>query len=144
MKIAIGSDHAGLKYKNKILEYLLSSGYEVINCGTDTPDIVDYPVFANKVAKTVQLKEADFGILICGTGIGMSITANKNASIRAAECTSVEMAQLARQHNDANIICLGERILDYDVAQNCVDTFLKTDFLGVHHKIRVDMINKLL
>ena len=111
MKIAIGNDHAGVEFKNKLMEELRSKGYEIMNVGTDTLDSVDYPDIAKKVSEKVLNGEAKFGILICGTGIGISIAANKIKGIRAALCHNEYTAKLSRLHNDANIIALGARVL---------------------------------
>jgi len=111
MKIAIGNDHAAVEYKNRLTEHLKSKGIEVVNVGTDTNDSCDYPVFAKKVGNLVSSKEADLGILICGTGIGMSIAANKIKGVRASVCTDLVMAEFTRRHNDSNVLCMGEESL---------------------------------
>ena len=131
MKIVIGNDHAGVDLKLKIVEFLRKKGHEVTNIGTDTFDSVDYPDIAKEVAQKVLDEEAKYGILICGTGIGISISANKIKGIRAA---------LA--HNDANIIALGARVLGDELAAVCVDTFINTEFEGGRHAKRVEKIEK--
>ena len=114
MKIAIGCDHAGFDYKSKLIDYLVSKGYEIVNVGTDSEEQVDYPVYADKVCECVNDKLADTGILICGTGIGMSMAANKHKGIRAAVCGDLKSAEFTRLHNDANVLCMGARIISYD------------------------------
>lgn len=141
MKIAIGADHAGFEYKEKLINYLLSKEYEVINVGTDSEEQVDYPVYADKVCKCINDNLADTGILICGTGIGMSMAANKHKGIRAAVCGDLKSAEFTRLHNDANVLCMGARIISYDLAQEIADKYLTTDFLGGKHKLRIDMFN---
>jgi ribose 5-phosphate isomerase B len=133
MRIALGSDHAGYEepqpyYKPAMREMLAQARHEVIDCGTDGPDSVDYPDFAERVCKKVLSGEADRGILLCGTGIGMSISANRHPGIRAAVCTTPEMAELARTHNHANVLCLGRRILSLEDCAVLIHTFLKTPF----------------
>ena len=141
MKIAIGCDHAGFEYKQKLIDFLVSKGYDIINVGTDTAEQVDYPVYADKVCKCVEDKTADTGILICGTGIGMSMAANKHKGIRAAVCGDLKSAEFTRLHNDANVLCMGARIIPYDLAQEITDKYLTTEFLGGKHKIRIDMFS---
>jgi len=140
MKIAIANDHAGVDYKNLLVRHLTDKGYEVINLGTDTALSVDYPDYAEKVAKAVQEKNADLGILICGTGIGMSIAANKFKGIRAALCGDCYSAELTRKHNDANILCLGARVLGSDLMIKIADTFLSASFEGGKHAVRLGKI----
>ena len=142
MKIAIGNDHAGVEFKNKLMEELRSKGYEIMNVGTDTLDSVDYPDIAKKVSEKVLNGEAKFGILICGTGIGISIAANKIKGIRAALCHNEYTAKLSRLHNDANIIALGARVLGDSLAIACVETFINTEFEGGRHARRVGKIEK--
>ena len=144
IKIALGADHAGYGYKAKFIEYLTSIGYECVNCGTDTGESVDYPIYADKVCKLVSSGECKFGVLICGTGIGMSMAANKHHAIRAALCGDVESAKLTRMHNDANVLCLGARIIDYDKAKAILDEFLSSQFMGEHHTRRVKMLDDLI
>lgn len=140
MKIAIGNDHAGPDYKKAIVNFLESKGYEVINHGTDTTDSVDYPDFAHPVALDVVHKKADFGIVICGSGNGIAMTVNKHQDIRAALCWTKEIAALARQHNDANIISIPARYTAIPQAIEMVDTFLNTPFEGGRHQNRVNKI----
>lgn len=143
MKIAIASDHAGFEYKTKLAAHLRTLGYDVTDLGTDSPDSVDYPVFAHKVCEKVQAGTAERGILICGTGIGMSIAANKHKGIRAGLCGDEKSASLTRQHNDANVLCMGERIIPYENAQKIAEVFLTTEFIGGKHQKRVEMLNSL-
>ena len=139
--IAIGNDHAGTDLKQKIIEKF-SDDIEFINCGTDKTDSVDYPDFAKNVCGLILQKKADLGILICGTGIGMSISANRNKGIRAGLCFNSLMAKLTRQHNNANILCLGARIIGTDVAIDCVKTFLETEFEGGRHLRRIEKLDE--
>jgi ribose 5-phosphate isomerase B len=141
MKISIGNDHAGPEYKKAIVEMLKANGYEVTNYGTDSADSVDYPDFAHPVALDVETKNADFGIIICGSGNGIAMSANKHQGIRAALCWMKEIAVLARQHNDANIISIPARYTSIPQAVEMVQTFLKTDFEGGRHQNRVDKIS---
>lgn len=140
MKIAIGNDHAGPEYKKAIVTFLENKGFSVVNFGTDTFDSVDYPDFGHAVANEVVSKKADFGIVICGSGNGIAITANKHQEIRAALCWNKEIAALARQHNDANIISIPARFTSIVQAVEMVDTFLNTNFEGGRHANRVDKI----
>ena len=133
MKIAIGSDHAGFELKEKIKKYLEELGYKFKDFGTDSNESVDYPDYALKVAESVAKKEYDRGILICGSGIGMCMTANKVSGIRAALCHDVETAKLSREHNDANILTFGSRIIDENTAKDMVKVWLETEFLGDRH-----------
>ena len=142
-KIAIGSDHAGVEQKSEIIDFLKSKNIEVINCGTNSTDSVDYPDFANLVAKKVSNNEAERGIIICGSGIGVSITANKVKGIRAALAYNEETAQLARQHNNANIICYGARFIDVELAKKMISHFIETEFEGGRHQNRVNKIHSL-
>ena len=137
--IAIASDHAGPDYKKRLIEYLTAKGYTCLNMGTDTEDSVDYPIYAHKVCEKVLSGEAALGILICGTGIGMSIAANKHDGIRAACCSDCFSARLTREHNDANVLCMGERTVGPGLACDIADIFLATEFEGGRHKTRVDM-----
>jgi len=140
MKIAIGSDHAGFVLKNEISGYLRAKRHKVIDLGAFSEDRVDYPDYAKKVAKTVASKKADMGILVCGSGIGMSMSANKVKGIRAAVCESIYTAKMSRMHNDANILCLGARILPKKKAFAIIDLWLKTSFEGGRHIKRVRKI----
>lgn len=139
MRIAIGSDHAGFNYKEMLAKHLVSEGYDVINVGTDSAESVDYPVFAHKVCDCIINKQADTGILICGTGIGMSMAANKVKGIRAAVCGDLKSAEFTRLHNDANVLCMGERIISYELAEQIADKYLSTEFLGGKHLDRIKM-----
>lgn len=140
MTIAIGCDHAGYEYKASIVRMLKQKGYEVKDFGTNGPDSVDYPDFAHPVAATVESGKATLGVLICGSGNGVSMTANKHQGIRAALCWKVEIAALARQHNNANIICLPARFVSLRLARKMVETFLETPFEGGRHERRVGKI----
>lgn len=140
MKISIGNDHAGPDYKKAIVQHLEAKGHTVINHGTDTFDSVDYPDFGHAVANNVQNGIADFGIVICGSGNGIAITANKHQGVRAALCWMKEIAALARQHNDANIISIPARYTSVQQAVEMVETFLTTDFEGGRHATRVNKI----
>lgn len=128
--VAIGADHAGCDLKSSLSHVLAELGFHVLDLGTDGPESVDYPDFANAVATSISDGTAQHGILVCGSGIGMSIAANRHPGIRAALCHSEETAQLAREHNDANVLVLGARITDLETARNCVRVFFSTDFDG--------------
>ena len=143
MKIAIGSDHGGFSVKEIAKPHLEKLGYEVVDFGTNTPDSCHYPIYAEKVARAVAVGEVDRGILICGTGIGMSIAANKIPGIRAAAVSDCFTAKATRQHNDSNILCLGERTVGPGLALLLMETFLTTEFEGGRHQTRVDMISAL-
>lgn len=140
MKVVIGNDHAGVEFKNQLKEYIESKGIEVINIGVDTLDSVDYPDIAKSVCKKVLDKEADFGVLICGTGIGISIAANKVEGIRAALVHNEVTARLSKQHNNANVIVFGARVLGIEVAKSSFDAYLEAKFEGGRHQNRVDKI----
>ena len=140
MKISIGNDHAGPEYKKAIVQYLESKGHQITNHGTDTFDSVDYPDFGHKVAIDVNDKKADFGIIICGSGNGIAMSANKHPNVRAALCWMKEIAELARKHNDSNIISIPSRFTSIQQAIEMVDTFLNTEFEGGRHAARVDKI----
>ncbi len=140
LKIAIGADHGGFELKNKIALILNSQEYKFQDFGTFTSESCDYPLIAKKVAKEVASGDFDRGILICGTGIGMSITANKIKGIRAALCHDKFCAQMSRAHNDANILCMGQRVIKEDLALEIVNIWLNTDFEGGRHKKRIDII----
>ena len=138
--IAIGGDHAGFTYKAELLDFLKRAGYTVKDFGTHTAESVDYPDFAHPVATAVERDEFDRGILICGSANGVAITANKHQGIRAAICWKEELAALARQHNDANIVCIPARFIEVELAKAIINTFLTTDFEGGRHANRVDKI----
>jgi ribose 5-phosphate isomerase B len=141
MKISIGNDHAGPDYKKAIVTFLEQNRYQVINHGTDTFDSVDYPDFGHKVAQDVETGTVSFGIVICGSGNGINMTVNKHQGIRSALCWTKEIAELARQHNDANIISIPARYTSISQAVEIVATFLSTSFEGGRHAIRVHKIN---
>ena len=143
MTIAIGSDHAGFELKEYVLKYLKEQDYQVEDFGTFVADRVDYPDYAIKVAHSVASGENQFGIVICGTGLGVSITANKVRGIRAALCCSEYMAEMARRHNNANILALGGRTTSQEQAIKIIDTFFATEFEGGRHATRVDKIHSL-
>ena len=140
MKIAIGADHAGFSLKEKLKKYLLEKGIEVKDFGPNSEQSVDYPDFAHPVASAVEKKEFDFGLLMCGSGNGINMTANKHAGIRSALCWNSEIAKLARQHNDANILTLPARFIEEAEAKKCLDVFLSTPFEGGRHEGRVEKI----
>lgn len=140
MKIAIGNDHAGPDYKKAIIDFLEKQGHEVINYGTDSESSVDYPDFGHPVANDIENKKADFGIVICGSGNGIAMTANKHQGVRAALCWTKEIAELARQHNDANVISIPARFTSIPQAVAMVETFLNTAFEGGRHQNRVSKI----
>lgn len=140
MKVAIGSDHGGYTLKEEIIAWLKDMGHAVEDLGCDSADPVDYPVYAVAVARKVALGTADTGILVCGTGLGMSMAANKVPGIRAAVCNDVYCAEQARAHNDANVITIGGRVVDSATARRIVETFLNTKFEGGRHARRVEQI----
>lgn len=136
MRIYFANDHAATKLKFDLIDYF-SKDYECINLGCDSDESVDYPDYANKLANELKNNPNSIGVIICGTGIGISIAANRYSHIRAALCHSKEYAQLAREHNDANVISLGARFIDFDLAKELILTFINTPFLGGRHEIRV-------
>lgn len=140
MKIVIGNDHAGTEYKNNLVALLESMGHEVHNYGTDLNNSVDYPDHVHPVAQDVAKKRADLGVLICGSGNGVCMTANKYQNIRAALCWNPEIAQLARSHNDANIICIPARYVSLSVAKTMLEQFISEPFEGGRHQNRVNKI----
>ena len=143
MKIALGSDHGGLNLKESVKEHLLTKGYEVNDFGTYTQESCDYPDIAEKVAIEVRDKNYEFGILVCGTGIGIGIATNKVNGIRAALCHDTFSAHATREHNNANILTMGERVIGTSLAIDIVDTFLSTTFEGGRHQTRIDKISRL-
>jgi ribose 5-phosphate isomerase B len=143
MKIALGADHAGFELKDKIKQHLISSGIQVQDEGTNSGDSVDYPDFARLVGEDVAQKRADLGILVCGTGIGMAIAANKVDGIRAANVSTEFEAEMAREHNNANVLTLGARVLDEPAAVKVVEKWLNTAFAGGRHQRRVDKIMQI-
>ena len=140
-RLAIGNDHAGYDLKMVILTYLQSEGYEVKDYGTYSAERADYPDFAHPVSEAIENGEFESGILICGSGNGISMTANKHQGIRAALCWNREIAELARLHNNANVLALPARFIDVDEAKACVDVFLSTNFEGGRHHARVEKIS---
>ena len=142
-KIVIGCDHAGYGLKGKVIDHLEELGYEVIDVGTDSTDSWDYPVFAHRLCVKIQNGEAPLGILICGTGIGMSLVANKHKGIRAACCSDTFSARLTRVHNDANVLCFGERVVGLGLALDLVDNFIGAEYEGGKHARRVGMITAI-
>ena len=143
-KIFIGADSAGYKLKEEVKEYLASQGYEVCDCGCDSEVSCHYPVFAKAVCEKVQADlEGSFGILICGTGIGMSMCANKHKGIRAGLCSDTYSAKMTRRHNDANLLCMGARVIGSCLALDIVDEFLKNEYEGGRHAIRVGMMTDI-
>ena len=143
MKIAIGNDHGGVELKMHVLKYLTDQGYDVVNFGTDETASNHYPIYAQKVAQAVVSGECDRGILICGTGIGISIAANKVHGVRCALCSEPVSCRLSREHNNANIVAMGARTIGPVMAEAIVDTFLTTDFLGGRHATRVNMFTDI-
>lgn len=143
MKIAIGNDHAAVDLKMQIMEYVKELGHEVENYGTDTKESCNYPEYGEKVARAVVEGKADCGILICGTGVGISIAANKVKGIRAAVCSDTATARLVKQHNNANIIAFGERIVGVELAKDIVKAYLEAEFLGGRHADRIAMISDI-
>ncbi len=143
MIIAVASDHGGFGLKNRVREHLKERGIKVVDLGTDSEESVDYPVYGKACAEAVASGKADLGVVCCGTGIGISIAANKVKGIRCGLCTSVEMAELTKKHNNANMIALGGRTTDPDLALQIVDRWLDTDFEGGRHQRRVDMLDEM-
>ena len=141
MKIAIASDHAGLEMKNFIGDVLKQKKIEVLDLGTNDTTSVDYPLFADKLAEAVLNKEADLGVLVCGTGIGISIRANRHKGIRAALLYSDEVAEMVKKHNNANVIVFGGRTMNKDDVAKRIDIFLNTEFEGGRHQKRIDMLD---
>lgn len=143
MRIVVGSDHGGFGLKEAVIDYLRSNGHEVQDVGTTTTDSVDYPDFGSAVGKVVANKEADFGVALCGSGLGICIAANKVAGVRAVTVTDVTSARLSREHNDANVLCMGERLIGQQTALDALDTFVSTEFEGDRHARRVEKISAL-
>lgn len=141
MVIAVGCDHAGYELKEKVIAKLEKLGHTVINCGTNSSESVDYPQFGHAVGRTVASGEAERGVAICGSGIGISIACNKVPGIRAALCTSVEMAEMCRRHNNANVICMGARMISEELAFSMIDTWLVTEFEGGKHERRINQLD---
>jgi ribose 5-phosphate isomerase B len=143
MKIAIGSDHGGFELKEKIRSLLIELGHEVLDLGCYSPDPVDYPIQGRKVAKSVASGHCERGILVCGTGIGMSIVANRIPGIRATVCHDLFTARMSREHNDSNILCMGGRVIGPGLAEEMVKVWLMTPFKGGRHSRRINMIDSL-
>lgn len=143
MVVSIASDHAGYELKEALKNYFDADGISYKDYGTEGTEAVDYPVYAKKVCASIQTGESDFGVLVCGTGIGMAIAANKHRNIRAACCHEAYSAKMARLHNDANVLTLGSRIVGPGLAVETVKQFLAADFEGGRHSGRVDMLNSL-
>lgn len=143
MKIAIGNDHSAVALKKELQAYLISLGYQVVNYGTDSLDSYDYPIAGENVAQAIVNREAGFGIVICGTGIGISIACNKVRGIRCANCGEPYSATMARKHNNANILALGARVVGSELAKMIVKSFLETEFESGRHQRRIDMISDI-
>jgi len=143
MKLAIGCDHIGYPMKLHIIEYLQSKGHEVIDCGTHTTERCDYPIYGQRVAINVKNGTADLGILICGTGVGISLAANKVDGIRAVVCSEPYSAALSRVHNNTNVLSFGARVVGEAVAEQIVDAFLEAEYEGGRHQKRVEMIEAI-
>lgn len=141
MKVAIGCDHAGYPLKVAVEDKLLKDGYEIIDLGTDSTEPVDYPGYGKAVGEAVARGLAERGIVICGSGIGISIAANKVKGVRCALCTSVEMAEMSRRHNDANVLAMGARMIEQDLAFKIVDRWFETGFEGGKHLRRINMLD---
>ena len=142
MKIAIGNDHAGVDLKNKIINHLTALGHQVANFGTDTAERTDYPLYAEKVVQAVLSEKAVRGILICGSGVGMCISANKFHGIRAVVCSEPYSAVMSRRHNNSNVLCLGARVVGDELAFMIIDDWLASDFEGGQHQQRLDIIKR--
>lgn len=143
MKIAIGNDHAATDLKMEVMEYVKSLGHEVINFGTDGYESCNYPEYGEKVGRAVANGEADCGILICGTGVGISLAANKVKGVRCGVCSDTTTAHLIKEHNNANIIAFGARIVGSELAKDIVKVYLEAEFMGGRHQTRIDMIHKI-
>lgn len=143
MRIGIGNDHAAVEMKNQIAAYLKEKGIEVVNYGTDTSESYPYPTSAKKVAEAVVNKEVDCGILICGTGVGISIAANKVKGIRACVCSEPLSARLSKEHNNSNILAFGARVIGIEMAKLIVDSWLNAEYQGGRHQARIDMIAEI-
>ncbi len=144
MRIALAADHAGYELKDVLVDWLRQAGHEVSDLGTNGPDSVDYPQFGTKLAEAIARGNADRGIVVCGSGIGISIAVNRNPACRCARVSEPLSAALAREHNDANVLALGARLIGHDMARACVTAFLGTDFAGGRHQRRVDQLSQLL
>lgn len=140
MRIGIGNDHAAIEMKNDVAAYLEEKGIEVVNFGTDEPVSCNYPEYGEKVGRAVVSGEVDLGILICGTGVGISLAANKVKGVRAVVCSEPYSAKLSRQHNDTNVLAFGARVIGIEMAKMIIDEWLDAEFMGGRHQTRVDMI----
>ena len=143
MKISIASDHAAYNEKTEMMNYLTDKGISVLDLGTNSKDSVDYPIFGQRVAQSILKKESDRGIVICGTGIGISIAANRYKGIRATLCNTPQHAEMARKHNNSNVLALGARTTDLNQLKNIVDMWLVTEFEGGRHQSRIDLIDNI-
>lgn len=143
MKIAIGNDHAAVELKEHIMKYLTEKGYDIVNVGTDSTESVDYPIYGKKVADLINSGECELGILICGTGVGISLAANKVPGIRAVVCSEPYSAKLSRQHNNSNIVAFGARVVGKAMAEMICDEFLNAEYEGGRHQRRVDMLSAI-
>jgi ribose 5-phosphate isomerase B len=141
MKVAVASDHAGFAYKEKVRQYLSEKGYEVVDFGAFSADRSDYPDFGHPASEAVSNGSADRGVFVCGSGIGISITANRHRGVRAVDAVTTDMAKMAREHNDANVLALGERLITWEEATKIIDTFFSTPFEGGRHERRVEKID---
>lgn len=144
MRIALAADHAGYVLKDELADWLREQGHDVLDLGTNNPDSVDYPEFGSRLARAVGLGEAERGLALCGSGIGISIAVNRDPRCRCARVDDPLSAALAREHNDANVLALGARLVGADMAKACVAAFLGTDFAGGRHQRRVDQLSALL
>jgi ribose 5-phosphate isomerase B len=144
MRIALAADHAGYLLKDELAQWLREQGHEVTNLGTNGPESVDYPEYGAKLAMEIALGKADRGIAVCGSGIGISIAVNRNLECRCARVSDPLSAELAREHNDANVLALGARLIGSDMAKACVSAFLDTDFAGGRHQRRVAQLSQIL
>lgn len=142
MKVAIGSDHAGFELKGRVKRWLAEAGHEVTDVGVHNTDRVDYPDLGHQVAEHVEKGSVERGVLVCGSGIGVCMVANRHEGVRAANCTMEFQAEMSRRHNDANVLCLGERVVGPDLAESLVKVFFTTDFEGGRHNGRVEKIDK--
>lgn len=140
MRIGIGNDHAAVEMKNEVMDYLKEKGFEVVNYGTDTQESCNYPEYGEKVGRAVVSGEVDLGILICGTGVGISLAANKVKGVRAVVCSEPYSAKLSRQHNNTNVLAFGARVVGIEMAKMIIDEWLNAEFMGGRHQTRVDMI----
>lgn len=143
MKIAIGSDHAAYELKEAIKEKMIAEGHDILDMGCDSTESVDYPKYGHAVGRAVAAGDAERGIAVCGSGIGISIACNKVPGIRAALCTSVEMAEMCRRHNNANVICMGARMIPQQLAFDMIDTWMNTEFEGGKHERRINELDDI-